>query len=826
MLSQIVNAILPKAQAALPRTPTTAGDFLGDLGDRASNKVIANEPTGIGRIPVLNWLFDPRHRAKTDPEKSIINYFYEQAVGKAHVQALASTFGTKFKELFPRSESGEFTTVGRTREGQSLHPSDVFEELQRNPNANDLNPNQRQAFDELMRYERRARELERKYNLSENPESMEVDAGAPGDNPYWTRGKVIGQPPRTGGMGGGSVGGRQFFQKARKFESEQQGVSKGFNYPMNVDDRIAARLTRLYKAIADKRLADDPDLGGRWGSETGPVTYQEGQVFQPGFRSGAEYKIFPVEVANKINSTLAAQQTQWLKTMQSVGDAARSITLGFDVGWGFIQGLPTAFKNPKAWADAQSVAFRAFTNADAFAAYVRNNSQPVRELAEFGSGVGSLPEMAAGLTKEGILGKIPGATQFGRSFQTFLDVAKIEKWKARREVTPREEWPRAIQEIEHELNAGRMEAIGVGPAQALAERLLFLAPSYYRGGIGLIGDMFQKGVTGSQARRAMGSYMAGMTATFVAGAVAAGLPWEEIKRRLRPDSGNFLMVPIKLGGKSIEVGFGGIFRSFMRLGGSMYKTSVEHPENWGTLATDKNPITKWLRGHAAPIPSQALSAFSGKDYMGEDTDMQSLAQGNLPLAIQALLKQEKGQTGAQTAADVVLSFAGLLSWPQNTQNRMAVERNRIARERYGAPYENLKMRQQSLVQRTMERNPDFAKPPATKQQIARGLELQVQRQEAVQAGLDAPIRELLAERELHVPGFQPTLKVGPSEIFLTAAQQDRYKSLIIEEYNRTLKGKLGILRRRKPVQAQDLLDEWAGQAKQRAMIKLQREFNR
>jgi hypothetical protein len=851
LLGQIIDAFTPKAKATLPRTPSTAGDFLPELGDRAANKAIANEPTGIGRIPVLNWLFDPRHRAKTEPEKAIITHFYEQAVGQAHVKALGSTFGTRFKQLFPRNEAGELSTVGRITEGQSLHPSDVFEGLQRNPNAYRLTPEQRQAFDELMRYEKRARELEQKHNIRENPETGEVAQGGRGDDPYYTRGRVIGQPQRPGGMGGGSVGGKQFFQKARKFESEAQGVSKGFSYPMNVDDRILVRLSRLYKAIVDKRLADDEGLGGRWGSDSGPVTYQEGQVFQPAFRSGAEYKIFPVEVAQKINSTLGAQQTEWLKALQNGNDFFKALTLGFDFGAGQIQGLVTAFRDPKAWANANAAAIRAFGNKDAFAAYMRNNAQAARELAQFGSGVGSIPEMVGGLAEGGIVSAIPRAIgrsftesglpgvgravaraeevpqAFGRLFQTFLDVAKIEKWKARREVTPREEWPRAIQEIEHELNAGRMEAIGVGPGQALAERLLLLAPSYYRGGIGLIGDMAAQGVTGAQARRAMGSYMAGILATFAAGATAAGMPWEEIKRRLNPSSGNFLMVPLKMGGKSIEVGFGGIMRSFMRLGGEVTETSIKHPENWKSLSSDKNPFTKWLRGHSAPLVSKAWDQFSGKDYAGEDADMTSLGRGSLPLALQSWLKQEKGQTGGQTAADVTFSFLGLLSWPQNTRNRMLVERNRLAQEQFKAPYQDLKIRDQAAVTRALERNPEFAlKETSTPRQIEQAFRYQVQRQADVTAGLDKSIRDVLEEKGLHVSGFEPSIKIGPTQIYLTEAQMDRYKTLIIEEYNRVLKGRAGILRKTSPTRGQDLINDWLVQAKQRARTKLQSEFNR
>lgn len=853
-LGQIVEMFKPKAQAALPRTVSTAGEALPDLGDRSHNKAIATDPTGIGRIPLLNWLFDPRHRAKTAPEKSLLTFFYEQGVGQAQVKALGSTFGTRFKQLFPRNEAGEFTTVGRTKAGQSLHPTDVFEGLQRDPNSYRLTPEQRQAFDELMRYEKRARELEAKYRLYENPETGQVEPEArPSTTPYYTRGMVVGKPRRPGGMGGGSTGGRQFFQKARAFETEQEGVNKGFRYPMNVDDRILIRLSKLYKAIADRRLAEDPDLGGRWGSETGPLTYHEGQVFQPAFKSGVEYRIFPVEVAQKINSSLGAQQTAWLKALSSVNDFFKSVQLGFDWGAGQIQGLPTAFRDPKAWANAQLTSLKAFGNKDAFAAYLRTpeNAQAIRELAEFGSGIGMTPEMIAGLGEGGAVSAVPkivgksfeqagfprvgkaiaraqeAPQAFGRLFTTFLDVAKIEKWKSRREITPREEWPRAIQEIEHELNMGRMETIGVSPTQALAERIFLLAPSYYRGGLSLIGDMMAKGVTGAQARRAMGSYMGGIIALFGAGALASGMPWEEIRKRLLPSSGNFLMFPVKLGDKSIEVGFGGIMRSWMRLIGNTIKTSVEHPENWKSFTSEKNPFVKWLRGHSSPVVSKAWDLFFGEDYTGEDADLTSLARGSFPLSIQSWLKQERGQTGGQTAADIIFSFAGLLSWPQNAQNNILIQRNRLAREKFNTPYENLKIRQQAAVQRALERTPEFInKPRSTNKQIEQAFRHQVERQQAVQSGLEAPIREVITNKELHVPGFEPTLKIGPTEIFLTQAQMDRYKALLIEEYNRVLKNRLSILRNATSKRGQDLLADWTEQAKARARARLQAEFNR
>jgi hypothetical protein len=526
------------------------------------------------------------------------------------------------------------------------------------------------------------------------------------------------------------------------------------------------------------------------------------------------------------------------------------LTLGFDYGAGQIQGLVTAFRDPAAWATANLTALKSFASPEGFAAYVRNNTQPIRELAQYGSGIGSVPEQVAGLGKGGALTALPkvvgrkvgevGAPRlgkaiestaavpeaFGRLFQTFLDVAKVERWKARRETTPREEWPRAIQEIEHELNMGRMESIGVGPSQALAERIFLLAPSYYRGALGLIGDMSAKGTTGAQARRAMGSYLAGTTAIFTAGALAAGLSWDEIRKRLNPAQGNFLMVPVKIGGKTIELGFGGIMRSLMRLGGNVIKTSAENPENWKSLSSENNPFIKWLRGHSAPIPSKVWDQFSGKDYLGEDTDMSSLSKGFLPLWAQNWFSRDKKQPGATTAAITAASFLGLNAYPQSVANRLMVDRDRLAKKGFGKPYEALPMRDQARVSQQIARMPEYAvKPPSTAKQIERAFRNQVRRQNMVQSALDESVQAALEEKGLHVPGFEPRIKIGPVDVILTEKQQRRYGQLLIEEYNRLLTNRVATIRKMQPQDAQEKLNTFLLDAKERARLRLQKEFN-
>ena len=40
---------------------------------------------------------------------------------------------------------------------------------------------------------------------------------------------------------------RQYFQKRRSFKTEAEGVSKGFEYPLNVEDRLIMRAERSTK---------------------------------------------------------------------------------------------------------------------------------------------------------------------------------------------------------------------------------------------------------------------------------------------------------------------------------------------------------------------------------------------------------------------------------------------------------------------------------------------------------------------------------------------------------------------------------------------------
>jgi hypothetical protein len=176
---------------------------------------------------------------------------------------------------------------------------------------------------------------------------------------------------------------------------------------------------------------------------------------------------------------------------------------------------------------------------------------------------------------------------------------------------------------------------------------------------------------------------------------------------------------------------------------------------------------------------------------------------------------------------MVASFMGLNAYPQSTRNKMIVERDRLSKEKFGQSYDDLKIRQQMMVSRTLNKNPEFAiKDPATPQQIERAFRNQVERQQRVQDSLAKPIQQVLAEKGLHVTGYEPTLRIGQTKLFLTEDQTKRYEALIVEEYNRSLKNRARILGRMDPIRGQKLLNDWVLDAKERAQTRLRLEFNR
>lgn len=478
---------------------------------------------------------------------------------------------------------------------------------------------------------------------------------------------------------------------------------------------LAERAERTYKSIAEKRLAQDKDLGGLSRKEklaqlkaslapditSGKLTEADldrmvdsaesnGRVFQPAFFN----KIFQPDVAEALNKAFPNTNSTLRQSAASVNSALKSLKLGFDLAVGFIQGQALAARYPAIWGKAWFNSMKAFGSKEFVPDYVRKNIEPVRELAQMGSSVGQLQEYMAGAGKGQIVERIPlvgtAAKAFGRQFSTFLDVAKVEMWKAYRETTPKEEWMNVVQSLESVLQTARMESVGVGAKRALTERVLFLAPSYYRGGLNLIAAMAEKGTSGKIARQAMGAYAVGGAALFYGIGKMLGMNDEELLKRFNPARTDFMMWRYEKDGRATEVGLGGFYRSLMRLAGETAKTSIENPGNWKSLAPDKNPFVRWYRGHAGPVISTSWDAFTGKDYMGDDTDIPTVARRAItPLGLESIAGKE-GEPSPSTAQKVG-AVVGLSTFPE-TRSPATKEMSRQVR-RWMATSDDPKVRQ-------------------------------------------------------------------------------------------------------------------------------------
>ena len=581
----------------------------------------------------------------------------------------------------------------------------MFEALQKDPNAYVLNVPQRQAFEAMQRLNAEFSRLEKKHGFGPVVDDEGVPAGAfqqpdQAATVYHPR-VVVQRPAESPGAlrRGAAVGATAFFEKPRMFETEAEGWAKGYRYETSIAKRLATRAERLYKRIADKRLASDPDLGGttRKGLERQPdEAYAEelgsgemteaklqkiadsieaaGRVWQPAFFG----KIFTRETADALNKLFPSRNSVWRQAAASVNNALKGLWLGFDLGVGEIQGQALITYRPDIWARANFNSMQAMFSKDFFPEYVRRNLDVIREMAQFGSSVGRLEEMLAGAERGELLHRIPGVKQtigraiepFARQFQTFIDTAKVELWKAWREVTPPEQRARAMQAIESVLSTSRMEPIGLSATRTLTERVALIAPSYYRGALNLVAAAGERGVSGQITRRALSGYLLGGAVLFYGIGKALGMKDDEILRRFDPRRSDFLLWPVKIGKMTTEIGLGGIYKSLLRLAGNVARVSMEHPDNWLSLAPDKNPITRWYRGHAGPAIGLVWDKFSGRDYLGRDSSLKNLGQTFLPMTVRVLWTP-----GQQVNyVDLASTFVGLTSFERNNAATQEIQR--------------------------------------------------------------------------------------------------------------------------------------------------------
>lgn len=768
-MQKVGEWIRPRDVAQSPQMVMDDTHVIPRLQEYSAEKLIASDPQGMGSVPILGKILDPRARADNPVDQAMIGYASSRAKGDTIAALWAEENAIKRPESLVADKDGTIPLA----DGSRGYLSDVIEAEMRSPGSEPLLPEHRAWVDDVWK----PLNADIKSMLSgENVKGFEVEEGSflNLEDAYFPRNATGKRDvPGVKSHGGGSrVGGNQFFQKKRLYESEAEGAETTIYEPDPVK-RVATLISRAYKAVADTRLANDESLGGRPAEGEAPLFVKEGTVDQPAFRG----KIFPAETAQKLQKHYADYSQNWVGKLSNV---SRSFQLTLDMSAPFNQGLVLMYRNPKAWGKGVAESWKGLLNPETMGKYLgeAENAAAARELAQLGVGLRRMQDFVAGKTPD----NIPGIKQTGRAFGVFMDVAKIEHWKSIREVYPKEQWPELAEALDNSLLSGRMEGIGITPRNAHYERIAFLAPSYYRGGAGLVSTALQRGVGGKEARKSVAAFSVGVTATAVAGMLAAGLEWDEIADRLNPSKGKFMRVPVTIGDRKLEAGFGNILLSFARLLGE----TVEAADSDKSIQSgvENNPWLRFGRSKSGPIPSFGADATLGRDMMGKDVSATRAAVNRFtPITVQ----QGSGEgTVSGKSVDAALSFLGLQAYPQNTRDLFSGEREKLAKEKYGREYEKLSFGEQAAISRTLEKEARFKRPPSNSRQREMAYQADIERVKRITSGLSDESRKKVDSLDLRLTGYDASIPAGGRPLYLTKSQTERYEKLVIEEYEKII----------------------------------------
>lgn len=830
-------------------------------------KKIVADPQGVGRIPGLNWLFDP---GRTDPTPEGEVFVGNQAM-KEIGKNVATLWGVqnagRWDASFKADENGQYTRGDGTK---GYIEDDFRKEMLTPGSVKGLSADQLALVKEW-KTELLPQAVERlkSFGINEitNQDGTKIHVDQLVPMGFFPR-QVIGKEGFDVELFGSSRG-------ERVFETEEAGATAKDRiiYDPSVASRVMKFMSGVYSMGANHKMATDPALRGETVSQRFerfkadrqavlddldtkidaatkakddaalksakaakediltelreradyPVLGKEAKVENAGalFRG----KIFPKEIADRISTMMLHEDPKsWTSKIATFNQNVKSVALGGDASYTFMQLLPTMFRHPVIWAKSMVAAVKSLRDPALLSKWIEQPeyAKAAREIVQVGGSVGRLQEFLSGLKKGELVTRIPVLGKFyevtGRAFGVAMDVAKLELWRAykpmadkrveklRAEMVARGEDPRGadnqyrslMEGIDNMLMSGRMSDIGLSPRRQLGERILGLAPSYYRGGASFIATAFQRGLAGDITRQALGATAAGVLIASVAGMKAMGLTDDEVEERLNPARGKFLKVPVDLGNnEKVEVGFGNILVGYARLAGA----AADHFGSDKPIDTgaDGNPILRWLRGKAATSPRLMIDLWTGKDYFGQREEPQTaLLKAVEPIAIQQMIHGdhaafEKGIGEPQvpqvaTVADAVVSLFGLTSFAGSDADARRAVYDDEARKQHGKPYGELTIREQAQVVKAAEKRGDFpARKPTTADEMERAFAVGQNRVRELVNSLSDDARGKLDALGEDVPTPAATVTVNGVKVPLGDARMRTYQQLLSGEYDRVIR---------------------------------------
>lgn len=695
---------------------------------------------GLEKIPLLGRIMGPRARMRDPVDRATIGYAVKRNIGNSQAALIGARMNAIKEELgdpFKQDENGRITNVTADPK-QSRFISDLFEDWQRqilvlenmkkltqvnhvgashrvfpdkeieaykakNPANIKLTPEQDKFFRAMHDVLRDGYEYlrEKKTSLEElkgDAHTQKVLMGLMEGVEVYPFPRIALYKRDVGPMKTEltkRIGGSYNVEREREYKTEQEG-QQSVAYEPDMVKRLVAFTQRVYKAVADADLANDPELQGKTAEERQKIL---GKQYEADLKSGDKSqqdiidmsyrprlgvegevpnhpafqdKIYPIEIADKLNRAFGPQKNRLINAFSESSTASKALMLTGDLAQYLQQGAPMAMRRPKAWSKAVAYSLRSLADPNTTGRYLKNkeNYEAATEFAQLGGSLGHLQDFMSGAQPGEVAMRIPGMRQIvgrsGRAFGTFFDISKIEMWKALRETTPKKEWGSMVEMIDNIVLSGKMESSGLSHGRSVAERLMFMAPAYYRGALQLVAGMGEKGAAGSEARKVLGTYAMGAVAGMTGLYLAAGMSWEEIRKRLTPgaDNNKFLSFPVKVGDRTIEMGLGGIVIQLVNLMADLGVASVKEPKQllpWG----DKNPIMKFLLSKLGPIPGFAKEWATGKDSQGRPSSgpIQAATNLMLPIAAQSPVQRLSGISKGNKASltmDAVKSAAGFV----------------------------------------------------------------------------------------------------------------------------------------------------------------------
>lgn len=788
VLAKVKQFFTPPQAGDLPEVDIRPDAILPRLPKPSIENKIASSPQGMARLPFFGALADPRARAHDPSDAPFLGRANSISKGKTFAAIWGQTQWAN-KDLF--KVNPETGTMPLTN-GKQGYLSDVIEAEMRDPGSQPITINQyRWIHDEWIPLHRDVNKMLREEGVREiHTDDMEIEVG----KDYFPR-PAIGKRNRpvegSAGKPGGKPGARQFFQKERKFATEEEGARPSREgepkeviiYDPDPISRVVKFISGAYRSVADHRLAIAPELG----AGTVPERWGVGRrVFAgPSFQG----KVYPVETATKIERAYGAEVSEIGRKAGEVTAAAKAVMATGDLSAPLIQGAAMFGRHPLRWAKSVGASFKALFDPNYVARLMEQpRYQELRARAsQSGMSLFQLQDFMSGTAEGQLATRVPGYGRVikatGRAYGAFLDIAKLELFDAWSKVAPRSEWPRIAETVENSLFSGRIEQIGVNPHRALAERILLFAPSYYRGAGGLVSTAFQKGVSGSMARQMLGGYAASGLLVTLGAYAALGMDEDEVADRMNPAKGRFMKIPVELAdGSRVEVGIGNVLTQLVRLVGQAkeYHTT-DKPIDVGV---EGNPYLRFLRGRAAFMPSLAIEIATGHDFFGNRiTAKESTIRHFMPFVAQSLFPRE--EVGPQQrVADAAFTFAGLNAYPEGQYQENLRKLDRLSYDNLHRPFAKATPAQRSNVIRKFKQTEE--KQETTPTDIERYTLLAEQRRRELVSALPEETQDKLNRIGLDVSGYKSTIRVNNQDVPLTESERERLQALLSEEYARTI----------------------------------------